>query len=112
MEGPVTNEMALERASAAAEYANEQGIFLLLSDVRGVPYTGTPFSHYEFAYMMKSVVPTAHALKVAVVASADDNSHDFLEIAGQTAHYNVRVFKDYHEAVGCLKGGELVESVK
>ena len=112
MEGPVTNELALQRASAAAEFANEHNIFLLLSDVRGVAYTGTPFSHYEFAYMMKSVVPTAHTLKVAVVASAGDNSHDFLEIAGHTAHYNVRVFKDYDEAVGWLKGGESAGSVK
>lgn len=103
MEAAVTNEVALQRASAANEFANEHGVFLLLSDVRGVPYTGTPFTHYEFAYMMKSVVPTACALRVAVVASPDDDSHDFLEIAAQTAHYDLKVFKDYEEAVRWLK---------
>ncbi|HEV2800200.1 MAG TPA: hypothetical protein VGW12_06875 [Pyrinomonadaceae bacterium] len=102
MEAPVTNEVALQRASAAAEFANEHGVFRLLSDVRGMPYTGTPFTHYEFAYMMKSVVPTAHALKVAVVASPDDPSHDFLQIAARTAHYDLKVFKDYEEAVRWL----------
>ncbi len=51
----------------------------------------------------KSVVPTAHALKVAVVASPDDDSHDFLEIAAHTAHYDLKVFKDYEEAVRWLK---------
>ena len=103
MDVPVSNEVALQRASAAAEFANERGVFRLLSDVRGVPYTGTPFTHYEFAYMMKSVVPTGHALKVAVVASPGDDSHDYLQIAAQTAHYNLRVFKDYEEAVRWLK---------
>lgn len=106
MEVPVTNEVALQRASEAAEFANHHRVFRLLSDVRGMPYTGTPFTHYEFAYMMKSVVPTAAALKVAVVASADDASHDFLQIAARTAHYDLKVFKDYEEAVRWLKEGK------
>lgn len=103
MEGPVTNELALRSAQEASAFANEHGVFLLLSDVRGAAYAGTHFSHYEFAYMMKSVVPTARALKVAVVASADDGSHDFLEIACRTAHYDLKVFKNYEEAVAWLK---------
>jgi hypothetical protein len=104
MGGPVTNELALQRAQEAASFANEHGVFRLLSDARGVAYEGTPFSHYEFTYMMKSSVPTARALKVAVLTSADDDSHDFLQIACRTADYALRVFKDYEEAVRWLKG--------
>lgn len=100
----VTNELASAFAQSMNAFSVEHGVSRFLVDVRGMPYDGTVFTHYEFVVHDLRKEEFDLSLKVAVVASPDDDTHDFLEVVSLNAGYNVRVFKDYAEGARWLVG--------
>lgn len=102
MTGPVTAELARESSMELHRMCREHNIKRVLTDVRDVPNTLNISQNYEYAYKDMEELGLQRDVRVAILASPDDRSHDFVETVSRNAGYNVRVFHAENAALAWL----------
>jgi len=103
VEGEISAELARKWSDEMREMGLASGIGRFLSDVRGARNVSSILENYSFAYKDAPELSLDRNARVAILASPDDRSHDFVEVTLQNAGYNVRLFRDESSAVQWLE---------
>lgn len=103
----VTGDFAAKEMLAAVleayKFAEEHGITRQLADVTKARNVDSVSRNYDFAYSeFQAVVAIDKRLRVAILVSPDDHSHDFAETVMQNAGLNVALFRDRDRAIAYL----------
>jgi len=101
--GTIDNRKAFECSEKAQTLGKELGINKFLIDSRNCPNEEPAASNYNLAYKDIPNEPPAFNTIIAIVASPDDHSHDFIETVFRNTAKNVTLFRDYNEAVSYLE---------
>lgn len=101
---PVTVELAAAFSQAMEAASEASGAERFLTDVRGAPNMSRPAENYNYAHADMAELGLRRAVRAAVLADPEDQSHDFVETVSQNAGYDVRVFHDPTEALTWLRG--------
>ena len=88
----ISAEMEREFAEQAIRLAKKHNIKRFLVDVRGIPNVAGSLDNYLFAYEDITRFGLDATSRIAVLASPDDRSHDFIETVLRNAGYNCRMF--------------------
>lgn len=104
IDGEITKENSLEFTTAIDRMSRETGIKRFLTDVRKAQNILSTIDNYEYVLKDMEEMHLQRDIRSAVLASADDHSHDFVSIVAQNKGYNMRVFRDEKEAVAWLNG--------
>jgi len=83
--------------------ARERGIKRFLTDVREARNVSSVGDNYTFAYEDLAQIDFPRNARVAILSSADDTSHDFVETVSSNAGYPVRLFVDEADAIAWLE---------
>ena len=74
-----------------------------LFDVRGCPNIEQPHKTYKYTYDEMKTLNLDRVARVAILASPNDKSHDFVETVNVNAGYNVKLFKEANAALSWLE---------
>jgi hypothetical protein len=101
--GDINRQDALVQIVESHALGKTLNIKRYLVDVTEATHKDSVSEDYRFTYhnMHKSDGIDNSAI-IAVVTSADDHSHDFIETVSKNSGLNVRLFKDYDKAVEYL----------
>ena len=101
--GEFSSEVAMQWTLEAHKLGKELGISKHLVDVTDAVNTGTPLDQYRFAYpgVTEEEMFDRYA-KIAVLASPDDHSHDFVETVCRNIGLNLKLFRNREEAMTFL----------
>ncbi len=101
--GDVNRRDALMYTVESHTLGKKLNINRYLVDATEAKHTDSVSDDYQFAY---KDIPGADGIDftavVAVLANADDSSHDFIETVSRNSGLNVRLFKDRAKAVQYL----------
>ncbi len=98
--GNLTSELVMKRTQEAHALGDKLGITLHLMDVTEAKNIDTAMKSYEFAYKDLGEFPGINMnVRVAVLASPDDHSHDFIETVTRNAGQDVTLFRDPESAI-------------
>jgi hypothetical protein len=103
----VTGDMTRELAAQIAEDSNvlgaEIGVRCYLIDVTESRNVDSVANNYQYARTDARSPGVDRRACIAVLASEDDDSHDFYVTMAQTAGLEIELFRDRAEAVAHLK---------
>jgi len=101
MHNPVTEELALKSQADANELAAQHNLKRFLVDVRNIStQTGTLGDFIVAKKLPETGLPLSS--QIAILASPNDNQHDFIETTAQNRGIILRVFKEEDAAVAWL----------
>lgn len=98
----IDRDVALEIGEKYVTMMRESGVKLILDDVRGCKSLLGTIGCYELVYRDVIDLGFPKDIKLAMLVDDGDNSHDFLEVAGEAAGFNVMLFYSYNNAVDWL----------
>jgi hypothetical protein len=90
----ITGEMEKKVAENAIKDAKQREINKFLVDVRGPPNIASSLEQYFFGYKDMNQFGLDRGSRIAVLADANDKSHDFIETVFVNAGYVCRIFPD------------------
>jgi hypothetical protein len=108
--GQFTADVAKQFTIEMDRVSRASGIKRFLTDVRNAPNVSDVFQNYSFVNTDMTELKLQKDVRSAILVSATDTSHDFVETASRNAGYNVRVFDDEGGAAAWLSEA-LVASV-
>ena len=98
---PVTQELALKSQVDANELAAQHNLECFLVDVRNIAtQTGTLGDFIVAKELPETGLPLSS--RIAILASPNDNQHDFIETTAKNHGIILRVFKEEDAAVAWL----------
>lgn len=103
MKGPVDAELALEFNVRARDLARQHNIHGFLFDAREAANVDSAFRNYMFTVKDMEQLELDKSARSAILISAGDHSHDFIEAFAPAAGFNVRMFDDPAAAVAWLE---------
>jgi len=83
--------------------AKERRLKCFLLDSRNVKCLSTATEKFVFAHTDLDVIKFDRQLKVAILASKDDHTHDHLEAICYMAGYRIKVFRNLDMAITWLE---------
>nr|ADN16325.1 hypothetical protein Cyan7822_4411 [Gloeothece verrucosa PCC 7822] len=83
--------------------AHQYKVTKFLIDVRSSSYQGSLSSQYFFVNKELTRINPKRRFTVAILASLEDNSYDFLPVVAHNNGYRLRVFKDQVQAIKWLQ---------
>lgn len=107
VEGAVTVEEARRFGGEAHEKSLETGVPHFLFDVREARNEASVDSNYLYAKHDMDRLGFSREARSALLKSASDASHDFVEASMRDAGFNVRSFTEPAEAVAWVRGGDV-----
>jgi hypothetical protein len=103
----IFKEMTAEKGQVTSiksnKLADEYNLKSFLYDVREAPNVESTMTNYNFAYKGMPKFRGERITRVAILTSAEDNSHDFLITVMVNAGYNVRHFTNENESISWLE---------
>lgn len=99
---PLTTELANAYTIELDRMSREMGIQRFLFDVRNSRNVLSTIDNYDYAHKEMKEMDLQKDIRSAILASLDDHSHDFFELASQNEGYNIRIFRDEDEAAAWL----------
>ena len=99
----ITKDMEREFAEKAINKARQNKIRKYLVDVRQAPNVSSIAEQYLFGREDMDRMSLDRFSKLAILAEAEDKSHNFIETVFQNARYNCRLFVDEASALRWLK---------
>lgn len=102
--GAISRKSAGEFARPAQEKSEAVGIHRLLFDVSQARNIESVSGNYFYAYEDMQDIWLDKRIRYAILVSADDHSHDFVETAVRNAGYNACLFRDEAAAIAWLTG--------
>lgn len=102
IDGPLTQEVAMELAREYLKIINSTGIKLILNDVRGTRDKMKILEAYNFANKDIDTIGFPRGVRAVILADENDKSHEFQETVANNAGYFVRVFYSYDQAIEWL----------
>ena len=104
--GKLTSELVMERTQEAHELGEKLGITRHLMDVTEAVNVDSVSKTYKFAYIDLRALPGINLnVRVAVLVSPEDRSHDFVETVTRNAGQDVTLFRDRELAIKHLLKG-------
>lgn len=100
--GSISRKSAGEFARPVQEKSAALGIYRVLFDVRQARNIETVSGNYFYAYEDIQDIGLDKRIRSAILVSADDHSHDFVETAIRNAGYNTCLFRDEAAAIAWL----------
>jgi hypothetical protein len=101
--GVFTSDVLMQRIQEAHKLGEELGITRHLMDVTEARNVDSVTKTYRFAYKEIGHYPgISLKVKVAVLVSPEDHSHDFAETATRNAGQDITIFRDRESAVRYL----------
>ncbi len=98
----MTRELAEQVGLEATHLARKKNINLFLYDLRNSTNRESVNSNYIFAKQDINRIQPDYANKIAMLASPNDKSHNFVEIVLRNAGHNVLLFRDKEKALEWL----------
>jgi hypothetical protein len=99
---PMTHALATEQLKVIKELTARTGAVNFLIDLRESQFIESVGTHYVFANDTLDRFQMQRANRFALVVAPDDYSHNFLEVASNNAGFNLKIFRDYQQAVDWL----------
>ncbi|MFC1812895.1 hypothetical protein ACFL03_09395 [Thermodesulfobacteriota bacterium] len=90
----ITGEIEKEFAEIAIKDAKQRKISKFLVDVRGTLNIASSLEQYLFGYEDMNQFGLDRGSRIAVLADANDKSHNFIETIFVNAGYHCRIFTD------------------
>jgi hypothetical protein len=109
MLGEITCDAAMKCAEESHAMAKKFEIIRFLVDVTEARNVDTSFDNYQFANRDIDSPKIDKGAIVALLVSADDTSHDFVETVLRNAGHNVTLFRDRKQAERYLHASLWVE---
>jgi hypothetical protein len=104
--GEITSELVIKRTLEAHALGKKLGITRHLMDVTDARNIDSAFKTYQFAYKDIAEVPgISMNVRVAVLVSPEDHSHDFVETVTKNAGQDITLFRDRELAIKHLLEG-------
>lgn len=98
--GEITGDVLMQRIREAHEMGEALGITRHLMDVTEARNVDSVTKTYRFAYKEIGKYPgISMKVKVAVLVSPEDHSHDFAETATRNAGQDITIFRDRESAI-------------
>lgn len=98
--GEITGETVIQRTREAHALGEKLGINRHLMDVTEARHVDSITTTFEFAHHKIGRSQGINmAVRVAVLVSPDDHSHDFVETVTRNAGQNVTLFRDREAAI-------------
>ena len=101
--GPIIRGDARKFTSEMTVLAQARGIKRFLFDVREAPNASSILGSYTFVHEDLTELGFPRISRVAILRTADDASHDFIETVSRNAGYLVRLFVDEADAIAWLE---------
>jgi hypothetical protein len=101
--GPILREDARKYSSEMIVLAQARGIKRFLFDVREAQSALSILGNYKFAHEDLTELGFPRFSRVAILRTADDASHDFIEKVSRNAGYLVRLFVGEADAIAWLE---------
>jgi hypothetical protein len=98
----ITGEMERNFAQNAIKDAKNVKVNKFLVDVRSSPNIASSLEKYFFGYRDMHQFGLDRGSRIAVLADANDKSHDFIETVFLNAGYQCRIFPDEDAALKWL----------
>ena len=95
---PMTSEIGRQCGISAARLCNEEKIKNFMLDLRAAPNVQSVTKNINFIYEEMITFGFPGATRCALLASADDSSHDFVASALQHAGHLVKLFTEEDDA--------------
>jgi hypothetical protein len=102
VDGETSVELARKWSAELQELGGVYHIKRFLFDARLAKNMSSVVENYQFAYKDSVELSLDRSARSAILASQDDDSHNFLELAMSNAGFDVRVFTDESLATGWL----------
>jgi hypothetical protein len=97
--GDITSQLALIATEESHALGSKYGIRHYLVDATEAKNFENPFKNYNFAYQDLERANIDRAACVALLTSAEDTTHDFIETLMVNAGYDVKLFKNRENAI-------------
>jgi len=98
--GKITSELVIKRTLEAHALGEKLGITKHLMDVTEARNIDSVTNSYTFANEKISSTPGINmSVRVAVLVSSDDHSHDFIETVTRNAGQDITIFRDRKLAI-------------
>lgn len=98
--GEITSDLVIQRTLKAHALGKKLGITRHLMDVTEARNIDSILKTYEFAYKdIGDVSGINMRVRVAVLASPEDHSHDFVETVTRNAGQDITLFRDRELAI-------------
>ena len=103
VKGDINRMTALNQNLEAHALGRKLGITRYFVDLTESRNTESVTDQYEFAYKdMRSAEGIDRHARIAVLVSADDHSHDFIETVARNSGLNFKLFADREKAMSFL----------
>jgi hypothetical protein len=100
VEDDIINEKMIKCIEKAHQLGMEKDIHFYFVDLRMSKNIDSVTNNYTFAYeKSKEPLDFDNKAKVVMLADPSDHSHDFVETVLRNAGFQVKLFKDYSEAI-------------
>lgn len=99
----MTRSLAEHLGIEASNLGKKKHITKYLYDLRNSRNIESINANYIFAYQEMKKIDLNPTNMVAMLTSAGDNSHNFVETVLRNAGFNVRIFNDEQEAINWLQ---------
>ena len=98
--GEMNSELGMTRVLEAHKLGEEIGINRYLVDLTEAVNIDPAYKSYKYAYEdMQTPSGINRNVRVAMLVSADDHTHDFVETVLRNAGHNVVLFRDRDSAI-------------
>lgn len=98
--GRLTNKMVLKRTLKAHALGDKLGITRHLMDVTEARNVDSVIENFNFAYHDIRNEPGINLkVRVSVLVSPEDHSHDFIEVVTRNAGQDITIFRNREEAI-------------
>jgi len=101
--GPISRADARKFTSEMIVLAQAPGIKRFLFDMREAQNAASIVDNYTFAHENLTELGFPRISRVAILRTADDASHDFIEKVSRSAGYLVQLFVDEADAIAWLE---------
>jgi hypothetical protein len=98
----ITMDVAHRFTKELANVTDANYLYQILCDVRGVRNVSSIIENYKYAYNDVQSLGLKHCIHSAVLASPNDDSHNFIETVTQNAGYRVKIFRAENQAIDWL----------
>lgn len=100
---PMTRSLARQIALDMKAQSTKHNLKAYLYDVRDSRNCEGIGSNYEFVYRDMADMGFGRDVRAAILAQADDQTHDFIETLCRNAGYDVRLFREGAPAIAWLE---------
>lgn len=99
----ITRTIAAQMAANVTQRFQAENLDAALIDVRNSRNIDVASQNFHFANQDAPALDLRKTDRIAILAAAADDSHDFIELVMRNTGYNVRLFRDEEEALAWLK---------